>query len=147
MAKWKKIAHVVYQCSYHIVWCPKYRFRIMKGQVGKYIDQRIRSLCEWKGVEILELNVMEDHVHMIITVPPKISVSEMMGILKSKTAISLFKNFPTLKKKPYWGNHFWSRGYCVSTIGLDEDKIRRYVKYQEENERLEESQQREFGLF
>ncbi len=147
MAKWKKIAHVVYQCSYHIVWCPKYRFRIMKGQVGKYIDQRIRSLCEWKGVEILELNVMEDHVHMIITVPPKISVSEMMGILKGKTAISLFKNFPTLKKKPYWGNHFWSRGYCVSTIGLDEDKIRRYVKYQEENERLEESQQREFGLF
>jgi len=147
MAKWKKIAHVVYQCSYHIVWCPKYRFRIMKGQVGEYIEHRIRALCEWKGVEILELNVMEDHVHMIITLPPKISVSEMMGILKGKTAISLFKNFPTLKKKPYWGNHFWSRGYCVSTIGLDEDKIRRYVKYQEENERLEENQQKEFGLF
>ena len=147
MTKWKKIAHVVYQCSYHIVWCPKYRFRIMRGHVGEYIEQRIRTLCEWKGVEILELNVMEDHVHMIITLPPKISVSEMMGILKGKTAISLFKNFPTLKKKPYWGNHFWSRGYCVSTIGLDEDKIRRYVKYQEENERLEENQQKEFGLF
>ena len=147
MAKWKKIAHVVYQCSYHIVWCPKYRFRIMKGEVGKYIAKRIESLCEWKEIEILELNVMEDHVHMIITLPPKISVSEIMGILKGKTAISLFKNFPTLKKKPYWGNHFWSRGYCVSTIGLDEDKIRRYVKYQEENERLEESQQEEFGLF
>ena len=147
MAKWKKIAHVVYQCSYHIVWCPKYRFRIMKGEVGKYIAKRIESLCEWKGIEILELNVMEDHVHMIITLPPKISVSEIMGILKGETAISLFKNFPTLKKKPYWGNHFWSRGYCVSTIGIDEDKIRRYVKYQEENERLEESQQEEFGLF
>jgi len=147
MAKWKKIAHVVYQCSYHIVWCPKYRFRIMKGQVGKYLEKRIESLCEWKHVDILELNVMEDHIHMVVTIPPKVSVSDLMGILKGKTAISLFKNFPTLKKKPYWGNHFWSRGYCVSTVGLDEEKIRRYVKYQEDNERLEESNQQEFGLF
>ena len=147
MAKWKKIAHVVYQCSYHIVWCPKYRFRILKGHVGKYIEQRIKVLCEWKNVEILELSVMEDHVHMVVEIPPKICVSELMGILKGKTAISLFKNFPALKKKPYWGNHFWSRGYCVSTVGLDEEKIRRYVKYQEENERLEESHQQEFGLF
>lgn len=147
MAKWKKLSHVVYQCSYHIVWCPKYRFRIMKGQVGKYLEQRIESLCEWKQVEILELNVMEDHVHMVVTIPPKISISVLMGILKGKTAISLFKSYPALKKKPYWGNHFWSRGYCVSTVGLDEEKIRRYVKYQEENERLEESHQQEFGLF
>lgn len=147
MAKWKKLSHVVYQCSYHIVWCPKYRFRIIKGQVGKYLEQRIESLCEWKQVEILELNVMEDHVHMVVTIPPKISISVIMGILKGKTAISLFKNYPALKKKPYWGNHFWSRGYCVSTVGLDEEKIRRYVKYQEENERLEESHQQEFGLF
>ena len=147
MAKWKKLSHVVYQCSYHIVWCPKYRFRIMKGQVGKYLEQRIESLCEWKQVEILELNVMEDHVHMVVTIPPKISISVLMGILKGKTAISLFKNYPVLKKKPYWGNHFWSRGYCVSTVGLNEEKIRRYVKYQEENERLEESHQQEFGLF
>ena len=147
MAKWKKVSHVVYQCSYHIVWCPKYRFRIMKGQVGKYLEQRIESLCEWKQVEILELNVMEDHVHMVVTIPPKISISVLMGILKGKTAISLFKNYPALKKKPYWGNHFWSRGYCVSTVGLDEEKIRRYVKYREENERLEESHQQEFGLF
>ena len=147
MAKWKKLSHVVYQCSYHIVWCPKYRFRIMKGQVGKYLEQRIESLCEWKQVEILELNVMEDHVHMVVTIPPKISISVLMGILKGKTAISLFKNYPALKKKPYWGNHFWSRGYCVSTVGLDEEKIRRYVKYREENERLEESHQQEFGLF
>ena len=143
MAKWKKLSHVVYQCSYHIVWCPKYRFRIMKGQVGKYLEQRIESLCEWKQVEILELNVMEDHIHMVVTIPPKISISVLMGILKGKTAISLFKSYPALKKKPYWGNHFWSRGYCVSTVGLDEEKIRRYVKYQEENERLEENQRQE----
>ena len=70
-----------------------------------------------------------------------------MGILKSKTAIKLFKSFPALKKKPYWGNHFWSRGYCVSSIDLDETKIRKYVKYQEEKEKKEESEQQEFGLF
>ncbi len=68
-------------------------------------------------------------------------------MLKGKTAIKLFKSFPALKKKPYWGNHFWSRGYCVSTIGLDENKIRKYVKYQEEREKKEESDQQEFGLF
>lgn len=90
---------------------------------------------------------MEDHIHMVVVIPPKVSISELMGMLKGKTAISLFKSYPHMKKKPYWGNHFWSRGYCVSTIGLDEEKIRRYVRYQEENERLEEAQQQEFGLF
>ena len=147
MAKWKKLAHVVYQCSYHIVWCPKYRFRILKGGVGKFVEQTIRSLCEWKAVDILELNVREDHIHAVVTIPPKLSISELMGILKGKTAIKLFKSYPALKSKPYWGNHFWSRGYCVSTVGLDEKKIRRYVKYQEENERLAEDQRQEFGLF
>ena len=147
MAKWKKLAHVVYQCSYHIVWCPKYRYRILKGNVGKFAEETIRSLCEWKSIDVMELNVREDHVHLVAGMPPKVSISEAMGILKGKTAIKLFKSYPGLRQKPYWGNHFWSRGYCVSTIGLDEDKIRRYVKYQEDNERLEESQQQEFGLF
>ncbi len=119
----------------------------MKGQVGEFVEDKIRVICEWKKVEILELKVMEDHVHMVISIPPKVSVSELMGVLKGKTAINLFKSYKELKKKPYWGNHFWSRGYCVSTVGLDEDKIRRYVKYQEENERLEENNQKEFGLF
>ena len=148
MAKWKKLRHTVYQCSYHIVWCPKYRYRILKDDVAEFIEYRIRELCEWKAAEILELNVIEDHVHMVVIVPPKISLSEFMGILKGKIAISVFKSYPALKKKPYWGNHFWSRGYCVSTVGLDEEKIRRYVKYQEKNERIEETQERELkGLF
>ena len=119
----------------------------MKGGVGKYIEETIRSICEWKSIEIMELNVREDHVHAVVNIPPKLSISEVMGILKGKTAIKLFKSYPALKRKPYWGNHFWSRGYCVSTVGLDENKIRRYVRYQEENERLEEDQQQEFGLF
>ncbi len=112
----------------------------MKGGVGKYIEGTIRSICEWKSIEIMELNVREDHVHAVVNIPPKLSISELMGILKGKTAIKLFKSYPALKRKPYWGNHFWSRGYCVSTVGLDENKIRRYVKYQEKNERLEEDQ-------
>ena len=141
------MAHVVYQCSYHIVWCPKYRFRILKGEVAKFVEETIRSLCEWKSIEILELSVGEDHVHAVISIPPKLSISEVMGILKGKTAIKLFKSYPALKRKPYWGNHFWSRGYCISTVGLDENKIRRYVKYQEENERLEENQSQEFSPF
>jgi len=101
-------------------------------------------LCEWKDIEILEMNVKEDHIHMILSIPPRLSISEVMGMLKGKTAIKLFKSFPALRKKPYWGNHFWSRGYCVSSIGLDENKIRKYVKYQEERERQEESEQQEF---
>ena len=141
------MAHVVYQCSYHIVWCPKYRFRILKGGVAKFVEETIRSLCEWKSIEILELSVGEDHVHAVVSIPPKHSISEVMGILKGKTAIKVFKSYPALKRRPYWGNHFWSRGYCISTVGLDENKIRRYVRYQEENERLEENQSQEFSPF
>jgi putative transposase len=145
--KWKKLAHVVYQCSYHIIWCPKYRYRILKGETGTFVEKKIRTICEWKKVEILELNVREDHIHLVANVAPKLSISSLMGTLKGKIAISLFAYHPELKKKPYWGNHFWSRGYCVSTVGLDEEKIRRYVKYQEENERLEEANSNDYSLF
>jgi putative transposase len=147
MAKWKKLAHVVYQCSYHIVWTPKYRYRILEGGVAKQIEEKIKSICEWKKVEILEMSIMRDHIHMVVTIPPRISISELMGILKGKTAIAIFKGKRELKTRTYWGNHFWSRGYCVTTVGLDEDKIRRYVKYQEENEQREDNESREYGLF
>jgi putative transposase len=147
MAKWKKLSHVVYQCMYHIVWCPKYRFRVLKGVVAREVEEAIRLLCEWKRVDLLELNVREDHVHAVVSIPPRLSLSQVMGVLKGKTAIKLFRSFPRLKRRPYWGNHFWARGYCVSTVGLDEEKIRRYVKYQEENERREEKEQLEFGPF
>jgi len=115
--------------------------------MADFLEQTIRMLCQWKNIEILEMNVKADHIHLIICVPPRLSVSEVMGMLKAKTAIKIFKSFPLLKKKPYWGNRFWSRGYCVSTIGLDETKIRKYVKYQEDREKQEEDEQKEFGLF
>ena len=147
MAKWKKAAHVVYQCSYHLVWTPKYRFRILQGHIAEYVEKKIRDICEWKGTEILELNVMTDHIHMVVIVPPRMSISELMGFLKGKTAIAIFQKTKNLRSRPYWGNHFWSRGYCVSTVGLDEEKIRRYVKYQEEAERLEEDHDLKEGPF
>ena len=97
-------------------------------------------LLGWLGCEKKELNVQIDHVHLIVSVPPKVSISKLMGVVKGKTAIKIFKSYPNIKKKPYWGNHFRSRGYCVDTIGMDEEKIRKYVKYQEDQERKEEEQ-------
>lgn len=145
--KYRKLSHCIYHCNYHIVWTPKYRYKLLDGIVADYMEDKIRTVCEWKEVEIIELNVQKDHVHIVCSIPPKLSVSDFMGILKGKTAISMFKSFPSLKKKPYWGNHFWSRGYFVSTIGIDEDKIIRYVKYQEKKERDQENDRRDFTLF
>ncbi|NLO01689.1 MAG: IS200/IS605 family transposase [Bacteroidales bacterium] len=147
MSKYRKLTHVVYKCDYHIVFTPKYRFRILTGQVMSMLEQDIRSICQWKEAELSELSIQIDHVHMIVSIPPRVSVSDFMGILKGKTAIKLFKSYPNLKKKPYWGNHFWARGYFVNTVGINEEMIRRYVKYQENKERQEEQDRSDFTLF
>ena len=146
MGKYKKLSHVVYKCDYHIVWVPKYRLRILKGDIKELVSHDIRMLCEWKGCQVQEMNVQADHVHLLVSVPPKVSISKLMGTLKGKIAIKLFKSYPKLKKKPYWGNHFWARGYFVSTVGLDEETIKKYVKYQEKEERRIEDQQRQFDF-
>ncbi len=145
--KYKKLSHVVYKCDYHIVWTPKYRYRVLFGEVKSLVENDTRMLCERKSVEVIELNVRIDHVHVMVSIPPKVSVSTLMGTLKGKLAIKLFKSYPKLKQKPYWGNHFWSRGYFVTTVGVDEEIIRRYVKYQEGEDKKEESQTRNFDLF
>ena len=146
MSRYKKLSHVVYKCDYHIVWVPKYRFRILKGAVKELVTDDIRKLCEWKGCEVVELNVQEDHIHLLVSVPPKISISQLMGTLKGKLAIKVFKSYPQLKQRPYWGNHFWARGYFVSTVGLDEEMIIRYVKHQEKEEKKIEDQQQKFDF-
>ena len=138
---------MIYHHNFHIVWTPKYRYRVLEGRIKELLEEDLRLLCEWKKVEVLELNIQGDHVHVVVSVPPKVSISTLMGMLKGKTAIKIFKSYPALKKKPYWGNHFWARGYCSSTIGLDKDMIRNYVKYQEEQERKEETQQMNFDFF
>jgi len=93
------------------------------------------------GCEVIELNIQSDHVHLLVSMPPKESVSKLLGTVKGKTAIQVFRQFPHLKQKPYWSNHFWARGYCVDTVGIDEEIIHKYVKFQEKEETRQE------GLF
>ena len=90
--------------------------------------------CQQLECEIVEMNVQVDHVHLLVKVPPKLSISQLMGVLKGRTAIRLFTEFPSLRKKPYWGNHFWAKGYCVDTVGLNSEMIQKYVRFQEKEE-------------
>ena len=135
MSRFRKLSHTVWHCQYHFAWTPKYRLRILEGDVAIEVTNCIRSFSEQKGCEVNELNVQKDHVHLVAMVPPKISISDYMGIIKGRTAIRVFNKFKKLKTKPYWGNHFWSKGYCVDTVGLDSEKICKYVKFQEAQER------------
>ena len=140
MSRFRKLSHTIWHCQYHLVWVPKYRHRILLGEIANEVAECIKAFSEQKGVEILEMNIQSDHIHLITMIPPKISVSDYCGIVKGRTAIRIFNKFKELKKKPYWGNHFWTEGYCVDTVGLDAEMIRKYVKYQEKEERKKESQ-------
>lgn len=100
-----------------MVWTPKYRLRILEGEVGQEVCNCIRTSSEQKNCELIELNVQKEHVHLIVMVPPKLSISDYIGIVKGRTSIRVFNKFRTLKTRPYWGNHFWARGYCVETVG------------------------------
>ncbi len=127
MSELKKLAHAVWNCKYHLIWCPKYRFRILKGIVKQSVEEILHQLCEWKN-----------HVHLVLSIPPKFSVSEVVGFLKGKCAIKIFDKHLELKKR-YWGRHFWAKGYCVSTVGLDEEKVRKYVRWQQaKDQRMEQ---------
>jgi putative transposase len=118
--------------QYHIVWVAKYRFRVLTGQIAEEVENCIRAFSEQQGCEVVELNVQADHVQ-------KVSISGYVGTLKGRTAIRVFNRFRKLKEKPYWGNHFWARGYCVDTVGLDEEMIRKYIKYQGAKEKKSET--------
>jgi putative transposase len=115
---------------------PKYRLRILDGQVGRAVNNCIRSFSEQSKCEIIELNVQPDHVHLLVNVPPKLSISKFVGMIKGRTAIRVFNQFRNLKQKPYWGNHFWAQGFCVDTVGLYSDMIQKYVKYQEKKKNI-----------
>jgi len=138
MSRFQKLSQTLWCCQYHIVWVPKYRLRILSGEVAREVANCIRAFSEQKKCKIVELNVQIDHVHLLVKVPPKISISGFMGIIKGRTAIRVFNKFKYLKNKPYWGNKFWARGYCVDTVGLDSEMIRKYVKYQEQKEKRAE---------
>lgn len=134
MSRFRKLSQTIWHCQYHIVWVPKYRFRILTGKIADETQNCIRAFSEQQGCEIIELNVQIDHVHLLVMVPPKVSISNFVGTIKGRTAIRIFNKFRKLKDKPYWGNHFWAKGYCVDTVGLDAEMIRKYVKYQESQE-------------
>ena len=119
MSRFRRASHVIWHCQYHLVWVPKYRYRVLEGMVGREVHNCIQVFCGRLGCEVVELNVQPDHVHLISMVPPKVSISDLTGTVKGRTAIRVFKQFPYLKRKPYWGNHFWAKVYCVDTVGLD----------------------------
>ena len=138
MSRFRKLSHTIWHCQYHLVWVPKYRYRVLTGKVAEEVSRCVRAFPERQKAEVVELNIQVDHVHLLVMIPPKIAVSDFVGTLKGRTAIRLFNRFQHLRRKPYWGNHFWIKGYCADTVGLDAEKIRAYVKYQEKRERLAE---------
>ena len=124
------LAHTKWMCKYHIVFTPKYRRKAIYNQYRKSVGEILRNLCRYKGIELIEGHLMSDHVHMLVAIPPKYSVSSVMGYLKEKSALMLFDKHANLKY--IFGNrHFWAEGYYVSTVGLNEATIRKYIREQE----------------
>ena len=132
------LAHSKWNCKYHIVFAPKYRRQIIYGKIKSDIGIILRKLYEQKGVEIIEANACKDHIHMLVSIPPKLSVAQFMGYLKGKSSLMIFDRHPEYRSK--WGDrHFWARGYYVSTVGnVNEETILNYIKEQEKNDKLED---------
>ena len=128
--KANSLAHTKWLCKYHIVFTPKYRRKVIYNKYREDLREILKMLCDWKGVEILEGHLMPDHIHMLVSIPPKISVSSFMGYLKGKSSLLMFDRHANLKYK-YGNRKFWAEGYYVSTVGLNEATIRKYIREQE----------------
>ena len=133
MEDYDKSSHAVYRCEYHFVWVPKYRYHVLVKDLKPRLREILMELCNWLDIRVIEGAICSDHIHMYLSVPPKYSPSHIMKILKGKSAEMLRKEFPELGKK-YWSVHIWSRGYFVSTVGIDSEIIRKYVKEQVEDQ-------------
>ena len=131
--KANSLAHTKWLCKYHIVFTPKYRRKIIYNQYRASIGEILKQLCGYKGVEIIEGHLMPDHIHMLVSIPPKLSVSQFMGYLKGKSALMLFDKYANLKYK-FGNRHFWAEGYYVSTVGLNEATVRKYIREQEQDD-------------
>ena len=123
------LAHTKWDCKYHIVFAPKYRRQIIYGTIKADIGQMLRKLCEYKGIEIIEAEACKDHIHMLVSIPPKYSVAQIMGYLKGKSSLMIFEKYANLKYK-YGNRHFWCRGYYVSTVGANKKAIQEYIRNQ-----------------
>lgn len=136
------LSHTKWNCTYHIVFIPKYRRKVMYGALRKEVREILKKLCEYRGTQIVEGSVGSDHVHICVRIPPKISVSEFMGYLKGKSALMIFDLHPEYKNKG-GGRHFWARGYYVDTVGRNEEEIRKYIKGQVEADMIEDNIKRQ----
>ena len=144
MKDWRSQAHVKWDCKYHVVILPKYRRKVLYGRLREQIGAILRELCRQKEVELVEGHAMPDHIHMLLSVPPKYSIAMTIGYLKGKSAIRI--NRELLKTKgTLFGRKFWARGYCVSTVGLDESMIRKYIQDQEKNQLGDEQGELDFN--
>ena len=123
------LAHTTWNCKYHVVFAPKYRRQVIYGKIKADIGQILRKLCEYKGIEIIEANACPDHIHMLISIPPKYSVAQVMGYLKGKSALMIFDRHANLKYK-YGNRQFWCKGYYVDTVGRNKKAIQEYIKNQ-----------------
>lgn len=133
----QSLAHTKWLCKYHIVFSPKYRRKIIFANIRESIGEILKDLCKYKGVEIIEGHLMPDHVHMLVSIPPKISVSSFMGYLKGKSSLMIFDKHANLKYK--FGNRkFWAEGYFVSTVGLNEVTVKKYIQQQEKHDILQD---------
>jgi putative transposase len=135
--KENSLAHTKWMCKYPIVVTPKYRRKAIYNQYRQSVGQILRSLCGYKGVELIEGHLMSDHVHMLVSIPPKISVSSFMGYLKGKSALMMFDKHANLKYK-FGNRHFWAEGYYVSTVGLNEATIAKYIREQEQHDIMQD---------
>jgi len=123
------LAHTKWECKYHIVFAPKFRRQIIYGKIKMDIGQMLRRLCEYKGIEIIEAEACKDHIHMLVSIPPKYSIAQIMGYLKGKSSLMIFEKYANLKYK-YGNRHFWCRGYYVSTVGRNKKAIQEYIQNQ-----------------
>ena len=137
MREWQSQTHVRWYCKYHLVFVPKYRKKVFFGQLRRQIGKIIRELCRQHQVELVEGHALADHVHLCLSIPPKYSVANTVGFLKGKSAVRIHRQFLG-RQRNFTGFHFWARGYCVSTVGLDEATIRAYIRDQEEEEKRQE---------
>ena len=131
----QSLSHSKWLCKYHIVFTPKYRRKIIYYQLRADIQKIIKDLCKWKGIEIVEGHMMSDHVHLLLSIPPKYSISQIMGYLKGKSAMMIFERHSNLKYK-FGNRHFWAEGYYVSTVGLNTATIQKYIREQEKEDQI-----------
>ena len=131
------LAHTKWNCKYHLVFAPKYRRQVIYGKIKKDIGIMLRKLCEYKQVEIIEAEACKDHIHMLVSIPPKYSVSQIMGYLKGKSSLMIFEKYANLKYK-YGNRHFWCRGFYVDTVGRNRKAIEQYIRKQLQDDHEED---------